>query len=1034
MYDQSFVDLPIEQFGGYCPAIPPSQLPQGASSLCQDVEFPEASVRTRGGLFNYFGVPASGTNALPVNAAVNGLKSYLTPTQLKRLLAWDSLGNLYKENPTGTLAQIFQRPQGAGTLYQSNTLFGREYQAFFDANGGRDIPRQYDDTNWDRVSQDGPGAAPIVADEAPYNMAASVSGATGTSPAIVAQFGAATAIATIAQSGNLVTVTLGSYANFAVFNNESVTIAGVSPSAYNGTFKVQWVGGQRPTAAPGAFVAPISFTYVLPFANLAAGSGGTAVSNAAVFSLALPTFRNFTGNFDGYIAQFLAGISITVAGVTVAGYNGTWQTIGLMLWSTPCGGFTCYGPAIVANLNVSGLANSANGTVTVVGNVAAGIHNVSLSFINRQGFITKQAVPGKYTSAGNKRAVLTQIAIGPSNVVARLLTFTPVITPPATTGSFYSLPTGSPQVASSTMLISNNTNTTAAVDFTDAILIAGFQANYLFTQRTLGECAFVGGYDYRNLFLGERVSVQNLINLGFDGGGPLPLGWSQTPSSTGGVVTEFISDWLGAYQITGDGVTGIRGLITQPAAIDYLGVPVISPRTSYSVRVRMRSNAVSTVGAININLTSVVGGFTTPGLSVAANTLSQTQFVEYTAELIPSSQILNSTPPDLTLQVYSSALMDGNVYIDSIEIFQTNLQYNYSTAWLSHAFNPESFDNTTSQIQVRPGDGQQLRCGAPLRNSYYLLKDHYMGYVTDDGVNEPSSWTFTEVSATVGGCGPNAIDWTEEWFTFAERSGAYICWGGDPVKLTQEIQEDASGTGKITWNSINWLYGHTIVVRIDQKQKRIFYAVPVNGATSPNCVFVLDYKWLNSPQDISDNPMVTYSAFTGKILSHGRGRRWTYWNMTVNSMCFYERADNTAHPFFGNGLANGKIYQLKLSQLSDDGNPINSLYWTYFAPSHIEEQMLKFGAVRKVLGYLTWRVIGAGSLLFAIQSANRVTNLRSYTLSVFPVADGERALDLHGQRFSIQVGTNAVNAWFQLEHLILFLKKDAAIAVRGANS
>src|SRR5262249_5121791 len=149
-----------------------------------------------GGLQNAF-------NASPVpgNAALNGLKSYITPTLGQRLLAWDSLGNFYKENPQGTLNLLNSRPY-TNLFYQSNSQFGREYQAFFNSLGGFDIPRQYDDTNWDRVSQVGPGAAPTAADEnISYTIQAA---AAGLIPV------AASAIAAVTESGNTVTATIAS--------------------------------------------------------------------------------------------------------------------------------------------------------------------------------------------------------------------------------------------------------------------------------------------------------------------------------------------------------------------------------------------------------------------------------------------------------------------------------------------------------------------------------------------------------------------------------------------------------------------------------------------------------------------------------------------------------------------------------------------------------------------------------------------------------------------------------------------------------
>lgn len=1007
--------MPIEVFGGYNPAIPPQDLPPGASPACQDVVFPMGTVRTRGGLqAKFVGGP------VPGGSSINGFKTFTTPQLVNELMAWDSLGNLYKENPQGTLNLLFTRPYH-DLFYQSNTIFGREYQAFFNSTGGFDIPRQYDDLNWDRVSHGGPGAAPTAV------------------------------------------------------------------------------------------------------------TSGTA------------------------------------------------------------------------------------------GNISAGDHRVSVCFINRQGWISMPAPnPTKWTQGASKQVDLSNIAVGPSNIIARLLIFTPVITAPAVTGSFYSLPTGTQQLATPTaMLINDNVTTTLTVDFTDTILIAGFQANFLFTQRVLGESSFTAGYNSRLVWLGERNRQQNFVNMDFEGGfpgtpttttagpfgptstvndasgpragglawtspnnakvadgvfataalngaaspptsqwlkctgygfaiplsatitgiivttrvksssvtdiadtnpngirlykngvivgtshssgvwptvngdrihgnsgdlwgetwtptdinnanfgaavsainealggvqtasidfvsiavsyttpsaGTVPNGWTAGASVAGGasaVTNSLTADWGDAYAIIGDGATAVRGQITQSAYQDYLSVPLIARNVAYRVRARVAISGAITQGTLHINLQSTTGGFTTSGLILQAFNLTA-NYAEFDALLTPA---IVSPPADLLLQVYAdnTPTNNGIFLVDSIEIYPTTIPYNYSTAWFSHAFNPESYDNTLSAIQVRPNDGQQLRAGFSIRNNYYLAKDHYLCYVTDDGVNEPSAWPVNEVSSTIGICGPNAWDVTEEWGIFVERSGAYVIWGADPVKITPEIQEDASQTGKITWNSINWQFGHTIWVRIDRTNKRVLIGAPINGATSPNIVFVLDFKWLDGAQDIANSPIVTYSAFTGKVLAHGRGRRWTYWNITANSMCFAERTDGTSQPFFGNGVTNGKIYQQvdAPTQLSDDGAPINGYWQSYFSPSSVEEQIMKLGGHRKLFGYLKLRAIGLGNLLLTIITSNRTSTLRSYSLSTIPAGDGERPVNIHAERFSIRVGTNAVGQWFQLEKLSPQLKKDPTIVVRG---
>ncbi|HEX3156799.1 MAG TPA: hypothetical protein VHV32_19375 [Candidatus Angelobacter sp.] len=990
------IDVPTEVFGGYCPAIPPADLSPGAASIAQDVIFPQGAVRSRGGLKNAFNV-----SPVPVNASINGLKSYITPSLAQRLMAWDSLGNLYKENPQGTLSQIFSRPY-TNLFYQSNTQFGREYQAFFNSLGGFDIPRQFDDTNWDRVSQVGPGAPPVVADEL-LSFTVAAAGVPGlgqeSTSAVAGPNG-------YVETGNIVTVTLSAgVAGLAA--GDTVVIAGTA-TAFDGTWPVS------------AVLSATVFQYINPTLGIAASGGGTV-------SFQLTIVTTTAAN------SFVLGQLVKIAGAGVAGYNGTW-TIRNIISNT----------SFAVVLNVTGLAASGGGTVSAAGSISAGRHQISVAFITRQGFITMASVTGFWNSAGSLRAIASQIPTGPANIVARLLLFTPAITAPALTGNFFSLPNGSTQIFSSAMLISDNATTTVTVDFSDTVLQAGFSANYLFSQIELGESAFNIGYNSRGVWLGERNKVSNFVNLTFDGGFSfnflslvnVPLGWTLDPTNGLGAASATASglsaDWGNAYAIVGDGVGAIRGLITQTAYKDYLGVAQIQSATSYSVRARVARNNTLVQGALHINLKSASGG-TTAGLSVTAAQVG-TSYAEFSAVITAA---IASPPADLVLQVYADGTPTNNgvFLVDSIEIYPTNNPFNYSTARISHAFNPESFDSVTGQVQIRANDGQALRAGFPLRNNLYFAKDHYLCYVTDDGINEPSSWAVNEVSATIGICGPNACDWTEEWAVFAERSGLYICWGSDPVKITPEIQTDASGTGKVSWASIDWTLGHTVWVRINRADKMILVGVPLVGGG--RTVFMLDYKWLDSAQDIASSPLITYSGFTGKILSHGRGRRWAVWNITANSMTFAERSDGTAQPFFGNGTANGNIYQqFDCSvQASDDGVAVPWNYQGYGCPSQVEEQMFQLSAHRKLAGYMKFRAIGVGLLPLAVSTTQRATLLRAYSLSLVPTGDGERPINMGGERFFVNIGTNTVvGSWFQLEKLVLCVRKNAAIPVRGLSA
>ncbi|HEV2298299.1 MAG TPA: hypothetical protein VGR72_07265 [Candidatus Acidoferrales bacterium] len=153
---ETFSPLPLVTFGTWTTLLDPSDVPPGMSPSAADVEFFPGGVRTRPGLLSVF----SPLNALP---SINGLKTYITTNLVQRLIVLDSIGRLWRETSPGSLTN-FAAIFNPGLFMSSATQFGREYMAFSDGAIGQDMPRQFDDTFFDRVSQVGPGEGPAAAD------------------------------------------------------------------------------------------------------------------------------------------------------------------------------------------------------------------------------------------------------------------------------------------------------------------------------------------------------------------------------------------------------------------------------------------------------------------------------------------------------------------------------------------------------------------------------------------------------------------------------------------------------------------------------------------------------------------------------------------------------------------------------------------------------------------------------------------------------------------------------------------------------
>src|SRR5882724_13412158 len=439
-------DAPIEIFGGLVTDMSPADLPHGVSPDCQDVIFSSGGVATRPGLAPLFG-PLAG------NPTVNYVKTYETRNATLRTLLLDSNGVLYKETTPGTLATV-AGDLAPNSYAHSASIFGREYLAISDGKSGIDLPRQFDDTNFDRVSQSGPGAGPTVVDEnVILAVAASPTGAT--QPAAVA-----IAAGPIGATENGFLVTITTTAPHGLSAGQSVTIAGVGVSAYNGTFPI--------VAAPTA----TTFTYI-------AGASGFAASGAGTAASATSTIQ--TSAAHGFVVRQL----VTTTGIGVAGYNGTFA-----ITSVPDATHFTFTAA------TGGLAASGGGTAAAAGSVSAGVHQVCVIFKTRQGYLTKPSPATNWTASGGKRAVVTNIPTGPSNVVTRILCFT------GAGGASFFYTGGGTALFSGNMVLADNSTTSVVVDFSDAILLAGTNVDNLFKLVELGDCAGVLDYAQRLFWWG----------------------------------------------------------------------------------------------------------------------------------------------------------------------------------------------------------------------------------------------------------------------------------------------------------------------------------------------------------------------------------------------------------------------------------------------------------------------------------------------------------------------------------------------------
>lgn len=1079
----------------------------------------------------------------------NFVKTYEQTNGKVDTLALDANGILWDEDVIGNpnvLNGIYTGITPA-TFAKSETFDDVEYIAFSDLLNGTDIPRHWDGTFLDRVSQVGPGAPPSVnATATTYAIAPSPTGITqnpavtsdlettgfrfmlwSTGPGSTATgntitiyysrvtFGRLTPDPNIVvgrgiriqgvpnlngqnPNGNYVVTSVGSgvppnsnFSNASWYFTVQATIAnsgffftpnsGTPGTSYQATIatlttltplpntqvgsQVQLAGVGIPAwsaiwtvlETPNAGVLSITSTqlssnvatYTFTLISGVAPAVGQQVSIAGCLNGPLVGGTSIFNIQNGIVASAGANqftIALTAADVSPAAENGNAQVNGTKFRFDPGIQFAGTGTNPI-------FGNSGGGTVVVGGaGLGAGVRKAVCMFKTRNGLITPCSTPVTFTTTGGStQLAFSNIPIGPADVVARIIAITG-----AGGDNFFWLqqPTtiqiAGQNVTYTSTIINDNVSTTAVFTFTDALLLSGTAidvlGNNLFTQMELGSCRGFLSYANRLIAWGEQNKIQNLINLSFDGGTgfaaggatTFPLGWTVDPTNGNGgslLVSPVFGNSYYIKNATGS-LQATYGMIEQGAFQDAYLVPIARIATKYSVRITARSPASTSSGNLVVDffsplLNRIFGSFTVPLGAMTSN------FKIFTGTLLTTA--FSSVPADLLFRVYATNLPNGgDVEIDRVEPFPT-LEPSFSRQFrASYAGNQEAFDLITGAFG--PAQNQQpLNGGFLLSDLLYALKEKSLFSTSDNGVTEPFQWNWRPVSDKVGTVGQNSYDVGEGWMITACRPGLYFFEGGDPTKISQEIQS--------VWDLVNWKYGHTVWVRNDEQLKRITIGVPIAtpnpfmpefplnaNPTTPNVILMCSYRELNTGSELAHTGPIR-STFSGRLMSPEPARKWSFWNIACPYADFIDRGNNEWPEFFCSGYANSKIYQLSSAELDDDGAAINSFYVTYGFVNPEMAEAKGLGLFGMELDYLTMLVTGSGNALVQCYP-DSVQNPLPYQIDTYPLqsfsqGDYEFAVNITGNRFFLRVGTNAVGSAFRLSKIVAALTKGAWSEISG---
>lgn len=1006
------VDLSLTLFGGLDTSLKATDLPEGLSPANNDVIYGPGFVASRPCLSRIF----AGNNPFAGNPRVVSMHSYLQANQQPLNLYLDALGVIHQEDVTnspGTYSTMgIVVP---GSIMKAVTFEGVDYQVFSDGIHGIDIPRRYDGTNWDRLTQDGPAIPPTIAD---INTTVALTSAT-----LAAQVVITAAVAT-ANGTNLFNITYTTAAPHGLVVGQLFLVQGVANAAYNGVFAVASVpdathvslnnvSGVTPAASAGGTLGGATVTVVTGTAHgMVQGDAFTFTGNGGSLD------NNEPGNPNNWVVlSVLSATSFTFSllnqfGILAGGQAGT--------------------------------SGGAGGTLIPGGMITPGAHQVVCMFLTRNGDITKPSPAGSWIAIGNKQAAASAIAIGPANVVARILAFTG-----GNGGNFFWIPSLVAGGALAT-IVNDNTSTTALVDFSDNTLFAAngidIPGNNLFAQVTLAPCLGIDAYAARVFVWGEFNKVQRLLNMGFEGGtaavgGTSPLGWSVLVAN-GGALVASPSDFGLAWQITGNGGAG-RGQLAQQAFQNYLNQLILEVNTPYTFYVWAKASAAGLAGNLTATLSAVSTGFTSVA-TIPINTIPNVAgaFVKANFTLQTPATI----PSDLILTIQSDNLPAGTtVTIDEMMLVFTQQPYRDTVMRGSYVNNPAAFDGVTGDIGPE-SDPNPIRDTFQLLGQFTILTSDRR-HITSDNDGEPGTWKVDQVETKVGAASVHSTTTGPNWAMWLCDNGkslsVRITSSGESFKISREMKSDFSAA--------NMAAKHKAWITNVDDDSRVYVGLPQSENQTPSVLAVLDYFESDTAQEIAGNRPLKI-GFTGKMLTTDLGRKWTIWNLPLDCGEVMPRPNGVKQFVVGSGHGNGtlgpfgNVYTFDAAKLTDDDyGGMLPMYMTYFFINHEQELQLPVGSRRKYYSALTTFITGVGSLILTPHS-NRVGNIPKQIISpampwiLTGTQDDDKewtGTDIAARRMAIQIAVKPLpgttDVQFVLSHLGITVSKHPVSPQSGVN-
>jgi hypothetical protein len=347
----------------------------------------------------------------------------------------------------------------------------------------------------------------------------------------------------------------------------------------------------------------------------------------------------------------------------------------------------------------------------------------------------------------------------------------------------------------------------------------------------------------------------------------------------------------------------------------------------------------------------------------------------------------------------------------------------YPSGWLVSLQNdPESFYGDTGVVQAGENDGERAIAWREFRGGSFGLKERG-GYFIEPSASDPSTWNVTKRWEGVGPVGPRAVDVSNAFMCFVHRSGVYIFFGDQPMRITREIPK--------TWHSINWDFAHLIWVLIDEETQEIRIGVPLNDSTVPNAVLKCNYEEVGS--DFA--PPIYFSPFVGKEIAAGSSRKWSVDDIPAFVGIRAERKlganitdslSRQSQILFASSAPDGAVNAIMPGTFNDNNSGIDCIYETVSTQDLLRvNQLGGVGVNATGFGDLNISIVYGRKNATAPDGRIDLKPLRlSDTQDKAPPSVGARG---QNERFRLRLTNGKVaNSWFDVKYAVLYARPVAS--------